>query len=136
MIEFLRKYKDLMRIKVLERETGITEYSLTNAIHNYDCKNNIINEKVIAYFEQVFIDYKKYKRQCSPVDKENILNEKIERLGFSPRTINALESNKIKKLSKLIPFNEKELKKKRGIGKIVMEDIDRVLGFYGLKLKT
>jgi DNA-directed RNA polymerase subunit alpha len=67
-------------------------------------------------------------------DKE-ILKIKVQDLGFSARTLNALESVGIRTLGGLAKKKESDLMEIEGAGKKVIQEIKRALGNHGLILK-
>jgi len=72
-------------------------------------------------------------------DKENgtddVLKMKVEELGFSTRTLNALTEGGIRSLGGLARKKREDLEEMDGLGEKGIQEIKRVLGNHGLTLK-
>lgn len=67
--------------------------------------------------------------------EEDILRIPIEELNLSTRTINALTSNRIRTLGGLIRKDKESLMAIEGIGEKAIEEINKAIKKYGLKIK-
>ena len=68
--------------------------------------------------------------------KEDLLKEKIEEVGFSKRTANALSAGGIKTLGGLVRKTENDLSKLDGFGDRAVKEVKRFLKKKGLSLKS
>lgn len=67
------------------------------------------------------------------MDKEQLLNTKIEELNFSTRTYHCLKNAHIKTLRELISTNKKELMKLKNFGHSCWCDVSFIVHSFGLK---
>lgn len=77
----------------------------------------------------------KKEKEVETETEEDILQTPIEELNLSTRTINALTSNRIKTLGGLIRKDKESLMAIEGIGEKAIEEINKAIKKYGLKIK-
>lgn len=68
-------------------------------------------------------------------EEQEFLKTRIDTLGFSTRTANALDNSKVRTVGGLVKKSQKELLDLEGLGEKGIQEIKRSLGNFGLTLK-
>lgn len=115
--------------EALERSITIMIEQL-NAIVGFEEKDEIFTEGEIAEDAETV----KKSESVSKIDPE-FLKTRIENLGLSARTLNALSSANIRTIGGLARKKEKDILEIEGLGAKGVAEIKRILGENGITLK-
>jgi len=89
--------------------------------------------RILNEYLEFFIREKKEK-EMTDEEKKNFLEQKVEKIGISGLSLNALKAAGIEKIGDLVLKNAKELLKMQNFGKKSLEKIEKKLVKYNLSL--
>jgi DNA-directed RNA polymerase subunit alpha len=106
----------------------VDQFSAILSLETSEEKEEVAEKDVVKEAEAEEIEEKE-----EDVDPKNMEISDVK--GISTRTINALESNKLTKVSDVIKMTEEELIELEGMGEKGVKEVRKAVGIYGLTLK-